>query len=325
MFRRLKKIVYVTLLLLLVSIVFVLYLSTLLTSSRSNNVLTSCLEPRAHCGTLISVNNSDRSGCQVMPVSSISLSNYEENLLLVLIISTPNNAAKRDIIRNTWVESYVVHGKRFPVKFVIGTQNLEAKEKKQLMLEREAFEDLLFLTDHSESYQNLTRKTLRTFMWIDQYFNYSYILKTDDDSFPKLDLIEFELRARTTKRPLYWGKIASRYHPKTSGQWAETQWDLSDTYLPYALGGGYVISKDLVHRIAMNADGFVLYNNEDVSVGAWISPFHFERQHDERFCTKSESCFKHKECKDYILIHHQSIDDTKNSHHLMRTKCVLCE
>ena len=66
---------------------------------------------------------------------------------------------------------------------------------------------------------------------------------------------------------------------------AVKEWFLCDHYLPYAMGGGYVISSDLIHRVAVNADGIQLYNNEDVSVGVWLSPFIAERRHDKRFNT----------------------------------------
>ena len=249
--------------------------------------------------------------------------NILNNVLLVIVISKPENRARRDVIRKTWVGSYVEHKKKFAVKFVIGALDLNASKTESLISENKTFGDLLLLTDHLDSYKNLTRKVLHTFVWVDKNTNYSFVLKLDDDSFPKLDRIELELKKRTSHRPLYWGLVQSR-KPNKKGKWAETHWKLCDKYLPYALGGGYVLSKDLIHRIAINADGLTLYNNEDVSVGAWISPFDLERKNDERFRTKVDKNWRHKQCKDYLLVHHVSIEDTEKTHKIMKSKGVLC-
>ncbi|XP_064400177.1 beta-1,3-galactosyltransferase 6-like [Halichondria panicea] len=250
--------------------------------------------------------------------------NIPNNVLLVMVISTPENRARRDVIRKTWVGSYVEHKKKFAVKFVIGALDLNVNETESLISENKTFGDVLLLTDHLDSYKNLTRKVLHTFVWVDKNTNYSFVLKLDDDSFPKLDQIELELKKRTNRKPLYWGLVASRGTPMKEGPWAEPHWNLCDTYLPYALGGGYVLSKDLIHRIAINAHGLTLYNNEDVSVGAWISPFNLERKNDKRFRADMQKNWHHDQCKDYLLVHHLSIEDAKKTHEIMKNKGVLC-
>ncbi len=93
---------------------------------------------------------------------------------------------------------------------------------------------------------------------------------------------------------------------------------MGDKYLPYALGGGYVLSKDLVHRIAMNADGLTRYNSEGVSVGAWISPFDLERKHYGRFRSQTVKKWQHDQCKDYLLVHPLSIEDAEKTHEIMK-------
>ncbi len=230
------------------------------------------------------------------------------NVLLVMVISTPEHRARRDAIRKTWMRSYVKHEKKFAVKFVIGTLDRNVTVMESLISENKTFGDLLLLTDHLDTYQNLTRKVLHTFVWVDRNTNYSFVLKIDEDSFPKLDQIELELKLRTSRKPLYWGLVETRAIPKKRGRWADPHWKLCDKYLPYALGLGYVLSKDLVHRIAMNADGLTLYNNEDVSVGAWISPFDLERKHDGRFSLNMLWQNSADQCKDYLLVNPVSIE-----------------
>ena len=61
--------------------------------------------------------------------------------------------------------------------------------------------------------------------------------------------------------------IAGAAHVKTLGQWAEPNFHLCDRYLPYARGGGYVITTDLVEYILQNKHLLQIYNSEDVTVG----------------------------------------------------------
>lgn len=53
---------------------------------------------------------------------------------------------------------------------------------------------------------------------------------------------------------LYWGYFHGNAKIKTSGKWKESDWIVCDRYVPYALGGGYILSKSLITYIAKNAD-----------------------------------------------------------------------
>ena len=54
-------------------------------------------------------------------------------------------------------------------------------------------------------------------------------------------------------------------------------------YVPYALGGGYVLGRELVSFIAENARMLELYNSEDAAMGAWLGGFKVTRKHDTRW------------------------------------------
>ena len=248
----------------------------------------------------------------------------DETFLLVLVVSAPKNKAKRDTIRKTWKNSYVEKGKQFFVKFVLGTLQLDGEEKRSLLAESEEHKDVVFLEDHLDNFSNLTRKVLRMFVWADLNVRFSYLLKIDDDAFARLDTIESELKQRNSTKPLYWGYISTDNWPKKTGKWKEEKWTISEKYLPYAFGGGYVLSAGLVHRVAVNADGFVLYNNEDVSVGAWVSPFELERKHDLRFAV---SASVNNTCKNsylIVVVHKQAKENLEKMHHSMSLKRELC-
>ncbi len=72
-------------------------------------------------------------------------------------------------------------------------------------------------------------------------------------------------------------------------------------YLPYALGGGYILSFDLVQYVADMADVARSYRAEDVTVGTWLAPLDITRQHDVRFDTE----YRSRGCLDSYFITHK--------------------
>ena len=225
-------------------------------------------------------------------------------------------------MRQTWMKGYQEKVQAVVVMFAIGTLGLSTSSLEDLKDEESIHHDLLLLPDLEESYSNLTRKVLYSFVWVDKRLRFDYLMKCDDDTFIVLDTILEELSKRTSNNSFYWGFFDGRASVKKQGKWAERDWFLCDRYLPYALGGGYVISSDLIHRIAMSADGLQLYNSEDVSVGVWLSAYKAERKHDVRFDTEfvSRGCSNH-----YIVSHKQSINDMHSKYRLMKVKGVQCE
>ena len=207
----------------------------------------------------------------------------EHHTLVVMILSAFANQDRRNVIRSTWMNSYVDSKKKFYLKFVIGTLQLNSSQMDMLLAEEALNHDILILNDHYDAYNTLTMKVLQSLTWINDNLNYSYVLKSDDDCFARLDLIEEELTRRSSEKGLYWGFFVGNHFPHSSGKWKEDRWFTCDKYLPYALGGGYVLSADVVRKISLLSDMMMIYNNEDASVGAWTSALDIERKHDFRF------------------------------------------
>lgn len=239
------------------------------------------------------IENSDR---EYNIMNNSKLKNPE---LIILILSAPNNFARRNIIRETWLtlkpsNDEKIDSKKFKVKhlFSIGSLNLNKNELNELEKEQYEFKDILFVPIQ-DSYSNLTLKVLKSFEWLNEQFNYGlefkYVLKCDDDSFIRLDNLVHELKhvellylktklssvqkmsyennspyLRTnlqvnlneTKNnlSLYWGYFDGRATMRKKGKWKDQNWIACDKYTPYALGGGYILSKRLVTYIAKNAD-----------------------------------------------------------------------
>ena len=211
--------------------------------------------------------------------------------MLVMVMSncTKEGRNARDTIRKTWMQT--CHTKEPPclVKFVMGTLGLPSSTVEDLELERKLNSDLLLLANLKDTPNHQTRKVLESFVWADQNVDFTYLLKTDHDSFVfvnELHKVCYQYHQEKMNRRLYWGNFVINGEVRRFDvKWAESNWFLSDHYLPYAYGGGYMISADLIRMIAITADYLQLYNNEDVSVGVWLSPYLIQRKHDERFRT----------------------------------------
>lgn len=219
--------------------------------------------------------------------------------LIVLILSAPENFAKRNTIRETWLKLgnrlHLIDGDYMNFKhfFVIGGLGLSVDKSKAVNNEQLKYSDVLILPLY-DSYKNLTQKLLKSFEWLQgQYelfgIDFKYVLKCDDDSFVRIDSLTHELAhielvylktsiedlklindntspylrvnlqvndviSKEESLYLYWGYFNGNARVKSSGKWKENSWMLCDNYVPYALGGGYVLSKSLVGYLAQNAE-----------------------------------------------------------------------
>ncbi|KAB1268733.1 Beta-1; 3-galactosyltransferase 6 [Camelus dromedarius] len=127
--------------------------------------------------------------------------------------------------------------------------------------------------------------------WLDEHVAFEFVLKADDDSFARLDALLAELR-------------------------------LCDYYLPYALGGGYVLSADLVHYLRLSREYLRAWHSEDVSLGAWLAPVDVQREHDPRFDTE----YKSRGCSNqYLVTHKQSLEDMLEKHQTLAREGRLCK
>ena len=174
--------------------------------------------------------------------------------LIILILSQPASAYKRNVIRGTWL-SLCSNISDVQYYFVIGGAGFTEEMRSSIEEEQSAHDDLIVLPNVYDEYRSLSNKVLQAFVWLDKVKHFQYLLKCDDDSFVLVDKIVSELQTikLTMGHSLYWGFFNGRAQVKLSGKWKESNWILCDHYLPYALGGGYVLSQKLVHFIALNA------------------------------------------------------------------------
>ncbi|XP_037075505.1 beta-1,3-galactosyltransferase 6-like [Pollicipes pollicipes] len=242
-------------------------------------------------------------------------------MLAVLVLTAPDNAERRAAMRATWLRPR--GGASPPARhwFVLGGASLPPGQRVQLAAEQARHGDLLLLPDVADAYGRLTDKVLAAFAWLAGHARHRYALKCDDDTFARLGPLLDELAAAPRSR-FYLGFFDGRARPQRSGKWAEPAWDLCDTYLPYALGGGYVISSDLVAHLAASAPLLRRFGSEDVSMGAWLAPLDVTRRHEPRFDTEymSRGCDNR-----YLVTHKQSAAQMAEKQRTLESRGVLCE
>ncbi|CAH0557980.1 unnamed protein product [Brassicogethes aeneus] len=275
--------------------------------------------------------------------------------LVVVILSAPKSAKRRLVLRETWLNLRSSQNVDFKIKhfFAVGDLGLSKSAKKDLIKEQKKYNDVLILPLY-DSYSNLTEKVAKTFHWLnDQYdygLAYKFVLKCDDDSFVRLDTLSDEiinventylklkelngvsdyirvnLQSNTFDKnsnlSLYWGYFNGNAKIKSTGKWKENNWIFCDRYLPYAVGGGYVLSKDLITYVAKNIEYLRFYNSEDISVGLWFSSINnILRIHDVRFDTEwaSRGCLNQ-----HIVTHNISERDMKMMYETIINENQMC-
>ena len=254
--------------------------------------------------------------------------NSHKAFLAVAVVSSPINADRRRAVRQTWLNleghlrTEVVHF------FVVGTEGLHSEVLEDLKVEDTENRDMMLLPNIEDSFDQLTTKVLATFVQLHTSIDFKYLLKVDDDSFVVIDRVYNELMQNNYPSDLYWGYFNSasvirsvKSEDSIYARYIETKYVLCDHYIPYALGGGYVLSANLVSFISDNAERLKLYRAEDASVGTWLAPLKIERVHDTRFDTAAIS----RGCANtHLVSHKQSVEAMWSKQHSLVSRGMLC-
>ena len=186
-------------------------------------------------------------------------------------------------------------------RFVLGGSGVSPDKLHQLEIESSKHQDMVILPTVTDSLYTLTQRTLYGFKDAYGRFKFDYILKCDDDDFVDVLRLATELHKRPSKEHLYWGAFRGYASVLFWGAYRETHWSICNKYFPYAYGGGYILSRDLIQLLVESEPYLKQYKSEDVSVAAWLAPYNVERKHDSRFNTRAYT----KGCKWPYLVSHK--------------------
>ena len=155
-------------------------------------------------------------------------------------------------------------------------------------------------------------------------YKFTYLLKTDDDVYINMPTVLREMKELRPRERLYWGRFSCHNPPMEDGKWKEERWLWCDYYHPYAYGGMYVLTYDLVSLVANNAPFLQMYSCEDVSLGMWLGSYNMVRINDVRiFVEHSLKC-----SRGFIAVHIPSNTQVPKiihkTHKSLKRKGVIC-
>ncbi|XP_042499168.1 hydroxyproline O-galactosyltransferase GALT6-like [Macadamia integrifolia] len=224
--------------------------------------------------------------------------------LFIGILSAGNHFAERMAVRKSWMQSKLIRSSQVVVRFFValnGRKEINAELKK----EAEFFGDIV-IVPFMDSYDLVVLKTVAICEYGVRTVSAKYIMKCDDDTFVRIDVVLKEAKKVPSNRSLYVGNINYYHKPLRDGKWAVTyeEWPEED-YPPYANGPGYIVSSDIAHFVVSEFENHKLrlFKMEDVSMGMWVEQFNSSRPvkylHSFGFC--QFGCIE-----DYLTAHYQS-------------------
>ncbi|XP_020100470.1 hydroxyproline O-galactosyltransferase GALT2-like isoform X1 [Ananas comosus] len=224
--------------------------------------------------------------------------------IFVGILSASNHFAERMAVRKTWMQSSEIKSSNVVARFFVA---LNPRKEVNAVLKKEAeyFGDVVILP-FIDRYELVVLKTVAICEYGVHNLSAAYIMKCDDDTFVRVDVVSRQIKKIASGRPLYMGNLNLLHRPLRTGKWAVTfeEWP-EDIYPPYANGPGYIISSDIAKFIiSQHANhGLRLFKMEDVSMGLWVEKFNsttaVQYSHSWKFC--QYGCLEN-----YFTAHYQS-------------------
>ncbi|CAE8718543.1 unnamed protein product [Polarella glacialis] len=211
--------------------------------------------------------------------NTINNNNKTTPRLFIAVITGPGYAARRAEVRASWMQDPLVRNSTVGARFIIGhpRNSTEAASKDWTDMENEAkqYGDFIRL-NFTESYRNLTVKTVTLLRWFAREGEADFLLKLDDDTFPHFDRLMPRLESELSKA-VFGGLLIKCMPVLRAGKWAVQESVMpQERYPVYANGPAYYLSKGLVSRLVeqnpkVDLEKLYLLGGEDVLVGMWLN------------------------------------------------------
>ncbi|XP_068605078.1 beta-1,3-galactosyltransferase 2-like [Brachionichthys hirsutus] len=198
--------------------------------------------------------------------------------LVLLIATEARQVEARNAIRQTWGNESVAPAVGLVRLFLLGRTDGELGLAQQRMLEAESrrHRDII-QQDFTDSYKNLTIKTLMGMNWVAVFCpRASYVMKTDSDMFVNTEYLIYKLLRpeATPKSDYFTGNNMRGFAPNRN---RNSKWYMppelypSDKYPTFCSGTGYVFSGDLARKIYLASLSVRRLHLEDVYVGICLA------------------------------------------------------
>jgi len=215
--------------------------------------------------------------------------------VVVMITSFGDNSwavgrVGRDLVRSTWLSE---KDERVKCVFLLGNID-KSRTKLDILKEQDDLQDIIILNDVQDQYETLSPKVLRGLEEVYKQYDFEWVLKADPDSFVILPrLLEF-LESYPPNRTYMGSRTCWGYDNGNMAQYV--------TKTCYMLGGGYLLSSDLVAYFGTTVPLMKRYQSEDVTIGAHLMNLNFKEVDSEYFKTDS---YLPCSCSDKFIVNHK--------------------
>ncbi|MED6180274.1 hypothetical protein PIB30_008773 [Stylosanthes scabra] len=227
--------------------------------------------------------------------------------LFIGVFSTANNFERRMALRRTWMQYNAIRSNRTAaVRFFVGLHKNQIVNE-QVWKEAETYGDIQ-LMPFVDYYSIISWKTLAICIFGTEIVSARFVMKTDDDSFVRVDQVLESLYRMNVDDGLLYGLINSDSRPDRS---ADSKWYISreewseERYPPWAHGPGYVVSHDIASMVynKYTQGQLKMFKLEDVGMGMWIAEM---KKEGVQVRYEKESRVYNAGCKDgYVVAHYQ--------------------
>ncbi|XP_034707679.1 beta-1,3-galactosyltransferase GALT1-like isoform X1 [Vitis riparia] len=227
--------------------------------------------------------------------------------LFIGVFSTANNFKRRMAVRRTWMQYLAVRSGAVAVRFFVGLHKNQMVNE-ELWKEVQTYGDIQ-LMPFVDYYSLITWKTIAICIFGTEAVSAKYVMKTDDDSFVRVDEVLASLKRTKVTHGLLYGLINSDARPHRS---PDSKWYISpeewagETYPPWAHGPGYVVSNDIAKTVyKRHKEGRLkMFKLEDVAMGIWIAEM---KKGGMEVSYIKEVRVYNEGCNDgYVVAHYQS-------------------
>lgn len=226
--------------------------------------------------------------------------------LFVGVFSTANNFKRRMAVRRTWMQYPAVRSGAVVVRFFVGLHRNQMVND-ELWNEAQTYHDIQ-LMPFVDYYSLITWKALAICIFGTEVVSAKFVMKTDDDSFVRVDEVLASLNRIKVTHGLLYGLINSdsKPHRNPDSKWYITNEEWADEkYPPFAHGPGYVVSRDIAKAVCKKhkKGRLKMFKLEDVAMGMWIADA--QKGGMEVRYEKDERIFN-EGCKNgYVVAHYQ--------------------
>ncbi|XP_029433814.1 beta-1,3-galactosyltransferase 5-like [Rhinatrema bivittatum] len=195
--------------------------------------------------------------------------------LVILITTEPWQLEARAAIRQTWGKERIIEDKRVVSFFLLGTMEKENKQAEaSIISESLKYKDII-QKNFTDSYYNLTLKTLMGIEWVHHFCpQSSFVMKTDSDMFVNTFYLTKLLVRKNRTTNFFTGFLKPEEYPIRS---KFSKWYISEIeypwkrYPPFCSGTGYVFSTDVAKQIYNASPNVPYFKLEDVYVGLCLN------------------------------------------------------